>query len=123
LNGRRADRETWERSVFEVTLMFFQLIAEAASLSVTTRGGRTYLFEKGMPLKVDDRDIIELRGRSDVEECPEEGVEPRSARRPEPKSVVNFSGPSSQPRPQPAPHEPTPTELEKARSKLEGSKR
>lgn len=103
--------------------MFFQLIADSASLSVTTRGGRTYLFEKGQPLRVDDRDIMELRDRSDVEECPEEGIEPRSARRPEPRSTVTFSGPSSQPRPQPALRDATPTELEQARKKLEGSKR
>lgn len=102
--------------------MFFQLIADAASLTVTTRGKRSYVFERNTPLKVTDKeDIEELRTRSDVEECPEEGIEPRGARRPEPKSVVTFSGPSSEPRPKPAPHDPTPPELEKARKELEGS--
>jgi hypothetical protein len=106
---------------FEVRLMYFQLMSDAASLAVTTRGGTSYIFEKGTPLRVDDKDIIELRGHADLEECDENGLEPRAARRPEPRSMTTFSGPSSEPRPKPAPHDPTPKELEEARKKLEGS--
>jgi hypothetical protein len=102
--------------------MFFQLIAEAASLTVTTRGGHSYTFTKGKPLKVVDKfDIEEFRRREDLAECSEQGLETRAARKPEPKSVTTFSGPSTEPKPKPAPHDPTPKEIEEARKKLEGS--
>lgn len=91
--------------------MFFQLIANAASLTVTTRTGKAYLFERGKPLKVDDRDVVELRSRDDLEECPEQGIAGRRAAGPTPKSVIKFNGPAVQPLPKPAPHEPTPREL------------
>ncbi len=101
--------------------MFFQLIAESASLTIPAREGRSYTFEKGKPVKVDRRDIEIFKGRSDVEECSEEGCESRKMKRPEPSSQVTFSGPSSEPSPKPAPHEPTPKELAEAKGRLKGS--
>lgn len=91
--------------------MFFQLNTKAASLTVSTRAGNSYLFERGKPLRVNDRDIAELRGRQDLEECPEEGIQGKRTAGPKPKSVIKFDGPAVQPPPKPKLHDPSPTEL------------
>jgi hypothetical protein len=84
-------------------MTFFQIVSGAASITIKTRLGRTYILERGKPTRVDDEDDAqEIRGNPDVQECDEEGLAPRVAEAAKPLSEVKFQGPKHEPAPKPA---------------------